>query len=179
MNNQGKTNKDPNATREAKADPRVVNEQSEIAKKAKEQAEADRIARAKAVGLDEEATIEEIENAEFAAQEKALADKLEADAKLKEKNHKLWMLSNHIEGMFADREKTNLPKYTESEVIAAVGKLGSSANLVVKFTNDDKTKGYIEMEEHNQKVRVPSSGEFNFSFDYAKAAADMAKKNEA
>lgn len=174
-----KGTKDPNQKRELKKGDSVNNSNSKVAEAAAAKEKADFKARAEAVGLDEDATLADVVSAENtkAIEEAKKQSKKMGD--LKEQNHKLWMLLNHVTQVFADRAKTSMPGVTETELKVSVGRIGSSANMAVKYTNDEKTSGYVEFEEHEVTIRVPEEGEFVFGVDYAAINAELAKQNEA
>lgn len=178
-NNQstGKGKKDGNAKRPLKVSDEIVNSTSDTTKAAAESQKAELAKRAEAVGLPTDALLQDIEIAELKKGEEAYKATMAKKDALKEKNPKIWALMNFLEDMFGAREKSNLPKHTETEVLAAAGKIGSSAALAVNYTNEEKTKGFITMSEGGVDYRFPEEGEVNFGFDYAKAAKDLAAAN--
>jgi hypothetical protein len=178
-NTGGEGIKDPNAKRETKVGNTVNNDNSAVVEAAAAKEKADFKARAEAVGLDENASLTDVVAAETTKMNELAKSQSEKMADLKAKNHKLWMLLQHVNKVFADRAKTSMPGVTETELKAAVGKIGSSAGMVVKYTNDDKTLGYVEFEELGTSIRCPEEGEFVFGVDFAKLNAELAEKNQA
>lgn len=164
-----------NEVRENKVAASVVNDNSEIAKQAAKEAAEKHEARAKAVGLDADASEEEIAEAERAEAEKAQKAEDKRQKELKDKNHKLWVMQNTVNQLFAERSKTNLPGVTETEVRSVLGKQGAGVKITFNYSNEDKTSGSIDIEEFDHKVTCPLKGEFTFGIDYAA----IAKANQA
>jgi len=171
MGNNHKTGEE---TRANKDHASSVNENKDIQLQADKQAAEQLAARAEAIGLDEDATMAEVVEAEAAAAKEAHLAELDRQKSLKEENPKLWALQNTVNSMFAARDLTNLTKFTESEVRAVLGKTGLSVDLNFHFSNEEKTSGYITVKEFKTEVRCPLEGEFEFGIDYVAAGKTKA-----
>ena len=179
---KGKDQKNPNETRKAKvagegsANVNTTVDTVKLKEEADAKAAAELADRAKAVGLKKGATLDEVMAAEAEAAKKANITENDRQKELKAKNPKLWALQNTINQAFAEREKTNLPKHTETEIRELAGKSGASVDMTFVYTNDEKTIGHIDIKEFDNEVRCPVQGEFNFGVDYAAATKAMAEK---
>jgi hypothetical protein len=162
----GNNHKTGDETRATKSKSNNINDNSDIALQAEKQAAEQLAARAEAVGLDEDATMAEVVDAETKAAKEAHEAELDRQKKLKEENPKLWAMQNTINQMFAERDKTNLAKLTEAEVRTVLGKTGVSVDLNFHFSNEEQTSGYITVKEFKTEVRCPLEGEFEFGIDY-------------
>lgn len=173
-----KPKKSANESRQNKTlDGSVNADSAEMAKKAAEDAQSKLEARAQAIGLEKDATLDEIIAAETAKAKKDAETETARQKALKDENHKLWTLQNTVNTMFAQRAQTNLPGLTETEIRRTLGKTGASVKIEFKYSNEDKTKGYIEMSEFDGMVRCPLQGEFDFGIDYEAITKAMQNAN--
>lgn len=173
----GKHVKTGDEARDFKSTDKVTNDNSEALAKAKAEAAEKLAARAEALGLDSDATEHEVATAEFEAANAANIAHNEKMAELKEKSHKLWMLTNTINACFAARATTNMAYLTESEIRHVCGPVGTSVSMKFHY-NEEKTKGHITLKEFDVETRVPAEGEFDFSFDYAKHAKEVVNEKK-
>lgn len=79
-----------------------------------------------------------------------------------------------IEGIFAERETTCLPKLTDKDVMHVLRNQAKTIDIQVHYKNEEDTEGYYLIKEFLNEVRVPKEGVFNFSIDNER----VAKKRE-
>lgn len=79
-----------------------------------------------------------------------------------------------IEGIFAERETTCLPKLTDKDVMHVLRNQAKTIDIQVHYKNEEDTEGYYLLKEFQNEVRVPKEGVFNFSIDNER----IAKKRE-
>jgi len=160
----------------------IVNDNTAERAKGILKAKADQEAKAESLGLDKSASLQEIQEAENKIALKANEIENARQLELKEKSPKIWNLQNTINAAIAANLQTNLPRLCESDIRALAGKTGLSVKMTFNY-NEDKTKGFITLEEFDVTERCPVAGEYEFGVDYkaiTKAQNDaLLEKQEA